>query len=287
MADSSDNTPTNPLTLLKTFGVPEVAAKIYLQLASNPPLSINELSSQLTIPRTTIYDNVEKLIEFKLVERVFKHKSQKIKAYPIDTLQTMVDEQQSKADQLATSLDALKHNLVISPNFNTLTEVRYYQGVKGLEQLMWNTLKAKNDMVGYSTYGRREFVGKAFVKRYVEEFRRKRLKDRVIINPLPDTLDYLKKYVLTGDVHQQSRSPELIRYLGENEIYISGDTTIYNDTFSVAYWLSGEVVGIEIDNKEFVKTQRSIFESLWKTAKPISEVIGKRSSNATVYDSSL
>lgn len=273
MADTYDTSINNVLRLLGVFGVPKVAAKIYVHLTKNPPLTINELSKQLDIPRTTIYDNVETLIGMKLAERLLQHKSQKIKASSVDALSRMVEEEQLKTDKLSSSLETLKQSLILSPNINSLTEVRYYQGPKGLEQLMWNTLKAKKEMVGYSTYGRREFVGAAFVKRYVEEFRRKHLKDRVIINPLPETIEYIKKYVLSGDAHQQSDTPDLIRYLNAEQIYISGDTTMYNDTFSVAYWLNGEIVGVEIDNKEFVKTQRSIFETLWLQAGKLKDLI--------------
>jgi hypothetical protein len=57
--------------------------------------------------------------------------------------------------------------------------------------------------------------------------------------------------------------------MSPEKLYVSGDTTIYNNTFAVAYWKQGEVVGVEIKNAELVKTQKSIFEQLWSLAEPL------------------
>ncbi len=258
---------------LQQFGIPKIAAQIYLHLVSNPPLTIVEISKQLGLARTTVYDNVQHLVEVKLVERVEAYKSHKVKAYPIDTLYAQIEKQQTKVEQLEQAFQALKTSLNTVPNPSNLTEVRYYQGASGLEQMIWNTLKAKRDIVGYSTYGRREIVGAKFYKRFVEAFAKKKIQDKVIINPSKHTLEYIKQFVLPGSNHQQSHTPDVIRVLPKSNIHISGDTMIYNNTFAVAYWQSGEIVGFEIDNRAFVKTQRSIFSTLWKTAKPIIDLL--------------
>jgi sugar-specific transcriptional regulator TrmB len=273
MADTTDSKQSAVIQDLQLFDVPEVAARIYLHISTNPPLSIIEISKQLGIPRTTTYDNVDILIRMKLAERIETYKSHKIKAYPIDALASLVEKQQTTTQLLEKTYEKLKQSLTVIPSVTALTEVRYYQATQGLEQMVWNSLKSKGDLIGFTTYGRRNIVGSNFYKRYIEEFMKKGISDQVITNPTPETMKYIKKYVLPKGIHQQSHTPHLIRYLPKSAIDISGDTMIYNDTFSVAYWESGEVVGVEIENHEFVKTQRSIFLTLWKQAKPIKELL--------------
>ena len=59
-----------------------------------------------------------------------------------------------------------------------------------------------------------------------------------------------------------------MRIIEKDHLTITGDTTIYNNIFSVMYWKQGEIVGVEIENPELVAMQKNMFEILWKIAKP-------------------
>ena len=269
MADKSNThklTYQNVVAALSYFAISKPAIRIYLLLTDNPPLTVLQIATKTKIPRTTIYGLIQELADFGLVEKITDYKSHRVRAYPISILKSHIDKKREQIDQLNSSLDYLTITLTQTMNINATTEVRYYQGVTGLEQMIWNSLQAHDDVLGYSTYGRRDVVGKAFYQDFVEEFARKRIKDRVLINPNPTTLDYIRQYIKPNQ-HQQTVDD--IRVLPESELYISGDTMIYNHTYAVAYWQKGENVGVEIDNAEFVKSQQSIFELLWKIAQPI------------------
>lgn len=151
------------------------------------------------------------------------------------------------------------------------TQTNYYHCVQGLQQMLYNTLEAKKETVGYSVYGRASIVDKTFMKRWVAEFNRLKLSDRVITNPRADILATLKADIKPG-LHQQTLKD--IRYLPEKSLYVSGDTTIYNSTFAVCYWQQQELVGVEIENEELVHTQQTIFETLWHQASPIAPLLG-------------
>ncbi|MCA9390269.1 hypothetical protein KC571_02590 [candidate division WWE3 bacterium] len=251
---------------LETFGLNDIESTIYLHLLNTPPQTILSISRTLDIPRTSIYDNAQRLIEKGLVERIVEHKSQRLKARSLDMLQTIIDEEKDRITSLESVLDELKKNIVIATDPTTATEVRYYQGKEGLQQMMWNSLKAKKEIVGYSVFGRVDIVGISFQKRYTEEFKLAQLVDRVISNPEDEIVDLINK-----DVHPAKHQIELtnIKMLEREKLYITGDTMIYNDTFAVSYWKHGEVVGVEIDNTEFVRSQKSIFNLLWDIAQPL------------------
>lgn len=254
---------------LKTFGLGSVEAKIYLHLLNKQPKTILELARDLALPRTSVYDNSLKLAEKGLIQRIVTFKSQKLEAFPLSILQTRLDKERSKLDELQENLSDLEKHLAQNFVPPANTEVRYYQGDEGFQQMMWNALSAEDEMVGYSTLGRIEIVGQKFSKRWSEEVLERKIKDRVILNPTKEALEYLTKYG-AGVYRNQYQTTRL---LDKKRLYISGDTTIYNNIFAVGYWKQGEVVGVEIENPELVKTQKSIFEELWKLADPLENYL--------------
>jgi sugar-specific transcriptional regulator TrmB len=261
---------TAVLEKLHQFGLNEIECQIYLYILNKNPQSILNIAKNLNIPRTSIYDNSQKLIEKGLVEKIIEYKTQKIKAYPLDILEHLIDKEKERVEKLNDTLEFLKQNLSPIVNLSLNTQVRYYSGVQGFRQMIWNTLAADKEVVGYSIFGRKEIVGEKFYKKYSKEFKLRGLVDRCIINPRKETLDVVEKDITPGE-SQITR--DNIRIFEAYELYTSGDTSIYNNTFAVCYWKEGEVVGVEIENAELVKTQKTIFELLWKVAKPIADIL--------------
>lgn len=261
MADTSDISEH-----LISFGLTKKEASLYLALSGKLPHTVLELSRLLRLPRTTIYDHLTNLIEKGFVERIVKYKSQQFRAYPIDILTHAIDQQQTRLATLTSSYEYLKSH-IHEHGTTAETQARYYHGPTGIRQMMWNALSAEKEIIGYSVMGRKEIVGSAFLKRFLEEFAQKQLIDRVLINPSKHTIQHVKD----GDIPIQGKyiNMERIRTLPEAQLRITGDTTIYNNIFAVMYWQQKEIVGVEIENPELVTMQKSIFETLWKLAKPL------------------
>lgn len=258
---------TGKIDNLLALGLNNLEALLYLYLAENTPSTALDLSRILAIPRTSIYDTLTRLISRGLIERVVKAKSTLYQASPLAQFESFISAEQEKITSMTNSLKSLELQLKAREGELKNTEVRYYQGAEGMRQMIWNCLKANQEIVGYSVFGRVDVIGIKFQQRFVKEFADRHLTDRVIANPTRRTLDYIFKDVKPG-FHQMSF--QNIRTLPENQLYISGDTMIYNNTYAVSYWLGHEVVGVEIENPDFVKHELSIFELLWKIAKPIS-----------------
>lgn len=216
--------------------------------------------------RTSVYDNVQKLLEKGLAERIVLQKSQKIKATSPEALDRLIENHKIKLEKMQQNLLELKKNLVMTPDPSIATEVRYYQGAQGLQQMLWNSLKADKEIVGYSVFGRAEVVGERFMSQWVMEFKKRGLRDRVVTNTSREIVDYIKRVVVPKP-HQLRVSD--IRFIDKKELYVAGDIMIYNNIYAVCYWKKGEVVGFEVENPEFVKSQLSIFEKLWKLGKAL------------------
>lgn len=251
--------------LLLSFGLNPTGARIYLHLLNRQPRTILELSRELNLPRTSIYDNIYKLIDKGLLEKNIFYKSQKLQASPVELLQTIVDQEKDRVQKLQSDLDFLKTAVTKTFSGSLNTNVRYYHGRQGYMQMMWNSLSADGETIGYSVLGRIEVVGEKFMTKWFQENINRKIKDRVIINPKKDSLKHLN----TNGQKSFRDKFQKTRMLDEKTLYISGDTNIYNDIFALCFWKQGEIIGVEIENSELVKTQKSIFEILWKLAKPV------------------
>lgn len=251
---------------LSTFNLSEIEGRIYLHLSESQPQPVLTLSRLLNIPRTTVYDAITKLLEKGLVERVINHKSTTYKASSLENFQKIINQTDELSKEMTSALKDLQSNLRKKKDSPQSTQVRYYQGPEGLRQMIWNCLKAKDEIVGYSIFGRVEVVGASFYQRFVDEFARRNLTDRVIANPTPRTLAYIGHDVTPGRHQLKGQN---IRTIVAEDLYIAGDIMIYNNIYAVSYWQGGEVVGVELENADLVKHERSIFELLWRSAKPL------------------
>jgi len=253
---------------LEAFGLNPTEAAIYLHLVSKQAKTILEIARDLGLPRTSVYDNAIKLAEKGLVQKIVTFKSQKLQAYPLSILQASLDKQKAQVDELQQKLTTLEMSLAHTLATPTSTEVRYYYGQKGFQQMMWNALKAKDGIVGYSQFGRLEVVGNEFNKKLTEETIQRGITDRVITNP-----KYAQEYLTIYTDLDRRKLYQTTRVIDAKRLHISGDTSIYNNIFNVAYWKQGEVVGVEIENAELVKTQRDIFELIWAIAEPVESYL--------------
>lgn len=260
MSDIHDNISNHTLeNELASFGISTLEATVYLHLLNNGSKTMLELAQELGVPRTSIYDNALKLSEKGLIQRVITFKSQKLKAYPLEILRVYVEDAKARAEALEVKLDSLEKKLSRPETSFPETEARYYKGVSGIRQMIWNNLQANKEILSYSQFGLLEIVGVRFAEKHAQELARKGISSRVLVNPA--SVNKYRELKLSA-VSAYRKTLQECR-ISEN-LYISGDTMIYNDIFAVVYWLQNEYVGVEIKNAELVKSQQSIFDLLWK-----------------------
>ncbi|MBL8014646.1 MAG: helix-turn-helix domain-containing protein [Candidatus Doudnabacteria bacterium] len=252
---------------LMELGLDETEALVYIDLVNSPGKTLLAVSRSLNIPRTTLYRVCQSLAEKKFVEWVLLENTRKIKAINPNKLDFLVVEQKAKLEGTESSVKSLQKMLKqTAPNLPG-TEVRYYQGKEGIQQIMWNALQARGETLGYSVFGRIELVGKPFTEKYNHEFYSRGLTDRVIVNK--SLLRRVEEFVHKGSLHNEDYDD--IRVIDDDRFYISGDTIIYNNTIALSFWEHGEVVGVEIENPELAKIQKGIFEILWGIGRPVNE----------------
>jgi len=248
---------------LNLLGLSDKQAEIYLLLLKQGIISLLELSRRSTINRTTIYRIVEDLKKLNLVEEVVDDRGAKVKAVKPENLQLLLTQKETELDQLKNNLPDLISDLsAIKDQPSPLTQVVYFRGQTGLKQLLWNVLKAKHEHVGYGYADWNKSIGRGFAEKLRQEMVNRHISSREIQNF--DQLEPMENWTKIKDYDKFYQD----RYLPKSVIEIKHDTYIYNDVFAFYYCYKGELFGIEIHNAEIAKTQKQIFEVLWKMGKP-------------------
>ena len=250
----------------------EKQAGIYILLTQNPELRIQEIANLAKIPRTSVYENLKSLEKMGLTERVVGDNFIRLRAYPLDGLRQNLEQKKDELDELTSELDELEKALAsaLDNKPQGTTEVRYYKGPAGARQLLWNTLKAKTTVYVYSSWGRGKYVGIKFYRNFVDESATRIIKERVLINPDPETLASIKQHL--GSPLSRTKLED-IRMLPKNSVHIKGETFIYDDIYTQVYLKDAQINGFEIQSSQFTDTQRSIFRTLWEAGEPIDGLI--------------
>lgn len=254
---------------LERFGLTENQSLIYILLVQHGELRIQEIVRRANIPRSTVYEIIDVLLEFGLVEKLIDQKFIKVRPYPIDVLKHILSEKIQNLEKLQSNIVNLNKSLTIKPTSESFgkTTIRYYKGVSGARQLFWNTLHANTTISVLSAYGRSRFVGKHFYMDFVKESRLQEIKEKVLINPTERALRFIQRD--TGSPLARTKIDD-IRILDKESLFIKGETFIYNNIYAQVYLDGEEINGFEVENVHFTDTQRSIFVTLWNLAKPLT-----------------
>lgn len=257
---------------LGKFGLTENQSAIYLSLVQYGELRIQQIASETLIPRTSIYENLKVLFKLGLVEKIIDHKFVRLKAYPIGTLEHGLNEKLLHFQTLIKELTDLEKNIAFLPNSSSIpsTTVRYYKGISAGRQLFWNTLNAKSVVYVYSSYGRSKFVGNKFYKDFVKESQERNIKEMVLINPTQRALNLIKR---DADSPLARTKISDLRFLPEKNVAVKGETFIYDNIYAQIDLTTMGINGFEIESTSFTKMQKSIFETLWEKAKPVSSIL--------------
>jgi len=247
---------------LNLLGLTDKEIKIYLSLLKHGEFTPLELSRATQINRSTIYRILERLKELGLAEEILDQHRIKARATRPEKLELLIAQKQAELDQLKKEMPGVVEQLsVIKDSPSAATKVVYFRDKKGLQQMLWNMLKAKNEHLGYGYADWNLGLGRGFAEKLRQEMINRKIGSREILNN--DQIMEMDKWTKVKDYDKFYEG----RYLPKSVVEINHDTYIYNDVFAFSHFYEGELFGIEIHNKEIAKTQKQIFDLLWKMAK--------------------
>jgi len=241
---------------LRKLGLTQEASTIYLDLMEHAESTPLLIARRTGINRTKVYRVIEELLHQKLVRQEVGFKSSSVSPAPLTTLAARLTEKQRRVAELTQGWREVERELTqLGEVEKAETKVRYYRGKSGIEQMVWNVLSAKSEVVGYTTRDLVDFVGAKFMREFVAEFVRRNLAMRDIYGDEYQTNKHTQ-YDWGGRVKS--------RYVPSKILTIPHQMDIYDETVSFYRWVGEEVFGVEIVSPAVAVMQKQLFELAWE-----------------------
>lgn len=245
---------------LKQFGLTQDEATIYLELLKRKNTTAYKLSKKLKMSRTKVYSLLDILKSKNLVSENTKSFGSEYIAHPYKHLEQLVEVKEAEIKELKETLPELykKFSEVIPATSKKKASVLHYYGMKGLKQVVWNTLRAEKEFRIYEVSRLSAFMQQEFA----ENVRREYVK-RGIVN-----YDLTNQSFMPGwtDVKEFVEKYQKIRYIDPKILTIRFEIYIYNDVVAMVDYKDEEIFCIEITNPTLAQFQTQLFDYVWSNA---------------------
>ncbi len=250
------------ISYLETLGIDPQGAKLYRTLAAKGPQTLLQISRETRIERTKLYRSIEGWVSEGIIEEELSHKTKLYRASSVERMRLLVMQKKASIDALAGSFNAFSDQIASLQQNVVSTKVLHYKGREGARQMLWNSMRAKDELLSYVCRNWQEAVGQTFFNNWVGEFRKMGIKNRELRHPqfLSTVDDSRLRYVDLGPTYQWRNIPV-------SSVNITHSMDIYNDVVGISYWNGDDIFGVEMYNEHIAVMQKSIFNHYWRLAK--------------------
>lgn len=245
--------------LLIELGLSQNEAIIYEYLLANGESLAGNIIKKTPLKRGVVYNALTDLVKKGLIKQSKKGKILSFSPNHPDKLREYIENREREVKKAEISLESQMPLLLSS--FNLVSGqpgVRIYEGKDGLAKTLNDSLSSRTEILTYADiFGMEKYLGRANDK-YVKKRKELGITKRGIV---PDT-DYAKKYLKDYD-----KSVTKIKFIDAKKYPLSLEMEIYDNKVSFMTFSEKKLIGVIIENEEIYKTQKSIFEIVWESAK--------------------
>ncbi|HUW21483.1 MAG TPA: helix-turn-helix domain-containing protein [Candidatus Bathyarchaeia archaeon] len=255
MSDKSDNL----ISLIMPLGINQDEARVYLYLLEKGTKTALQLSRDLHIARTRVYRILDKLIEKGLVSQKLEDTGKRFLANSYHQLNLLLKQREHEVQALRESIPVIFKELEkLAASGKEPSHVLYYSGVKGLKQVTWNSLKAKDELLIYEIADMAAFLNYGFCEKVREEYVRRKIYIRELTN-----LSHLPAWTKIKDLVKNYWQ---VRYIDSRELPIKFEVLVYNDVYAMYNYQEDDIFCIEVYNRDLADMQKRLFNFAWKRA---------------------
>ncbi len=242
------------LNRLEKFGLSEKEAKIYLACLELDDAVASDLALKSNLPRTLVYDLLERLIDLGLVSYAIKNNRKYFRAASPHELLRILQEKERAVLEILPDLEKLqKMKGVKRP------KVEIYEGKEGMKTVMNDILRSGvKEFVAYGSSKSSFPVIPAFMNEWHARRAKQKVYMRVLYNDSPEARARVKQFIHTFK-HAEYRFMPI-------KVHSPTATLIYGNRVVLQSW-TGEPFSVMIENEEMAQNQKRYFEELWKRAK--------------------
>lgn len=240
---------------LKLLGLNSTEIKLYITLLKIGESPASEIAKKSGIPRSSIYDVLERLEKEGLATHITKNFLKFFTATDPGTIITNLEHTKKKIQDVLPELNKIKNRGVVSPK----TEI--YTGQKGMQNVLNMILKEKElFVIGASK--KTSDVLPFFMESWHKERAKRKIQTKIIYNNTKE----IKKDLAKSEYFLQSKSGWHHKFLNMN--YLSPVmTVVFGNKVMLGTWKKDEPSAVLIEDKDIAETYKQYILGLWKIAK--------------------
>lgn len=231
---------------LKDIGLNEKEAALYAAGLEFGQSGIKDLAKGANIKRPTAYRVMDELEAKGLFSKVAKGKKYYYEAEDPETIFGLYKIRQEAFARLLPDLRALHNKEGKQP------KVRFYHGIEGLKAMYWESLNAKETIVGYGSIDEVWSLSKEFINDYMKERIKRKIHVRGIVPSTVESQEFAKL--------NPAQLRELV-LVPKESFPMTNEINIYDD--KIAIFSFREQVGVIIQSRDIANSQKAIFNLAW------------------------
>lgn len=242
---------------LKTIGLTENEAKIYLANLELGKASVLEIANFAEMKRPTVYLNLYTLQEKGVVREIKQNGKSR---YVAENPKIVIQRQKNKIEQLEKTLPQL---MGIASKSEGKPKVRYYEGKDGIINIYEdNLLEPKgSELLAFTSAEDLHNIVGDYMSQHIERRVRRGIRARTIVT---NYKKFPKHFVNAKKELRQMRA------LKPEDFPFRGEINIYGSKVSVIS-LKDEIIGLIIESQQVANNMRAIFELAWRGSKDLSQ----------------
>ena len=243
-----------PTKSLEKFGLSEKEARVYLASLELGESTATDISIKSDIPRTLVYDILERLIGAGLVSYSIKANKKHFSASDPEEFKRILKEKERAVSSIMGDLKELQ-----KIKGKKRPKVEIYEGREGMKTVMNNILRSK--VREFRAYGssRSSFE---IIPAFMNEWHKQRIKQKITMKILYNNTKEAREKV--------KKRPESLKYTKYKfmpiELESPTATLIYANKVVLQSWTK-DPFAVLIEDKQMAENQKRYFEELWKIAK--------------------
>ncbi len=238
---------------LEKFGLSEKQSKTYLACLELGESTANDISIKSNLPRTLVYDLLEKLIELGLVSYSVKDNKKYFLASDPKAFLSILSEKEKTIKEVLPQLETL----------NTIKgykrpKIEVYEGLEGMKTMMNEIINS--GILEFFGYGSSR-SSYELIPGFMDEWHKKRIKKKIIMNVI---------YNNTEETRRKVKDIKTLKYskfkLMPIDLASPTATVIYKNKVVFQSWTK-KPFAVVIQDENMAKNYKEYFKALWKIAK--------------------
>ncbi len=236
---------------LSQFGLTPNQVKVYMALLELGEAKAQDIAKKARILRTTTYEVLEQLKEIGLISMYVRHNARMYMAEPPRKLTRILDSKQEAIKEALPELESLYNVGDFKP------KIRYYEGLEGYKTVYEDSLTAHSKKISaiLSMQDMLDKLGENYMNNYIS----KRIAAHIALRVIRIESHEIKSIWQT--LKEELRQ---VRLAPKNFIFPL--TMLIYDNKTAIMSTRRENFGLIIESREFMQTQKALFDVLWQVS---------------------